>query len=106
MLTFQARSRPVPDPFQARSNFVPAPFQRRSPSLEEVRAEYISAMVEGADHANPGEQFDFDIEQMTAAELARVGRSYLAMAEWKLSYGPETSGVTRGTPVVARDSAD
>lgn len=66
---------------------------------------YIEAMVEGVDHVNPGEQFDFELEQMTAAELTRVGMSYLAMAEWKLFSGSETPGVTRVTQGVAMDSA-
>ena len=96
---------PVPVPFQFRSRPVPVLFQQRSPSLEEIRAMYIEAMVEGCDHANPGEQFDFDLEQMTAAELTRVGMSYLAMAEWKLFPGSENPGVTRVTQGVAMDSA-
>lgn len=98
-------SKTVPSPFQTRSSSVPAPFQQRSPSLEEVRAEYIKAMVEGVNHMNPDEQFDFDLEQMTAAELTLVGMSYLAMAEWKLFSGSETPGVTRVTQGVAMDSA-
>lgn len=96
---------PVPNPFQFRSRPVPDPFQQRSPSLEEIRAMYIEAMVEGCEHVNPDEEFDFEMEQMTAAELTRVGMSYLAMAEWKLFSGSETPGVTRVTQGVAMDSA-
>ncbi|MBD2429376.1 hypothetical protein [Phormidium sp. FACHB-1136] len=74
-----------------------------SPSLEEIRNQYIK--VWGDDHCNPDEDLDYCADKFSSAELVVIGKVFLDLAEWKLSYGSETPGVTRVTPVVAVDSA-
>lgn len=69
-------------------------FQPSSEAVQNLRNQFIKVMDEGCDHANPDEEFDWNLEQMSAAQLATLGRIYLSMAEWKLSYSPETFGET------------
>jgi hypothetical protein len=89
-----------------RSTPVPHPFKSRSQAFQEIRNQYIKLMEESVLHANADEEFDWNMKQMSAAELATMGKIYLDMAEWKLSYGLETQGVTRVTPDGAGDSGD
>lgn len=89
-----------------RSTPVPPSFRCRSQALQEIRNQFIKVMKEGADHVNPEEEFDWDMAQMSAAQLATLGKLFLDMAEWKLSYGSETQGVTRGNQDGAGHSGD
>jgi len=92
--------------FHTRSTPVPHPFHTRSRSIKAIKNQFIKVMDEGCDHANPDEEFDWSLEQMSAAQLATLGRIYLDMAEWKLSSRAVTLGVTRGNVDVAGDSED
>ena len=81
-------------------------FQPSSNAVQSLRNQFIKVMTEGCDHANPDEEFDWNLEQMNAAQLATLGRIYQGMAEWKLSYSPETLGVTPGNQDGARALGD
>ena len=71
-----------------------------SPTIDDLRKRYIT--VSGPDHFNPDEEFDYYAETFSAADLALIGKVFLDLAEWKLSYGTETPGVTRGNQDGAR----
>jgi hypothetical protein len=74
-----------------------------SPSLEEIRDQYIKIM--SPTMSNPDDEFDMWLVEMSHTELTLLGKVFLDLAEWKLFSGSETPGVTRVTPVVAVDSA-
>jgi len=62
--------------------------------IADLRRRYITALE--PDHCNPDEEFDYYAETFSAADLALIGKVFLELAEWKLSYGTETPGVTSG----------
>lgn len=61
--------------------------------MEDIRNQFINLMTQNG-MLNPDEEFDLWLVHLSATELCLLGKVFLDLAEWKLSYRAETPGVT------------